>query len=775
MTPLDGLRVIDLTDDSGRFATKLLVEMGASVVRIHDGVGVTHGPPMANPVAGAFGHLLDWWFDAGKHSVPLDLGSAGGRKTYRQLIASADLVIETMRPGQLSELGLDYNDLVHLNPRIVQVSLTPFGRTGPRADWVATDLVAAALGGTLSVCGTREQAIVPWGRQSFAAGSSIAALTGLAAVRAARASGRGQHIDVSLQEAVSSSLEQIWFQYHYNDVLPYDRIAPRQGSVHWTKSYVVLPCRTGWCMITATPAPLALLDWLIEEKIPGAADFLAPGETFTTQHGAGLVALAAKMALERDANELFWEAQSRHLAWAEVQTTANLVANAQLVFRGAFVPTPDLPVVVRPRFPVVFTETPATSPAAPTPMSVEQALAGWPKRPHAPVVDAPPAPGRRGSDSRGLDGRPLEDIRVLDMSWVLAGPFGCRLLGDLGADVLKVQTAARATSVNDPAFAFYPVFNRSKRSLSVDMKAPGSLDIIRRLVEQSDVLIENYAAGVLARWGLTWETLKAWNPRLVYVTMSGCGHDGPWKSVVSFGPTIHALSGLTSLSNPPGRGDVGPGYALNDMAVGSMAAIAVLAALEARDRTGEGQLVDIAQLEVGSYMVGSAVLDLLANGREAVATGNLDPYAGYLFDDVLKTADGEVAVTIRDEADARAMSGVTNGGLGELVHWCATRTGSEVQEALQAVGVPAGRVQDAHLLFTDDPQLADRAFFTSSDSPIFGERPFERFPALWSSSVLEPYRGAPAFVGEHNFEILGEIIGMSEDDVAAAMADGRLA
>lgn len=763
--PLQGLRVVDLTDDSGRFATKVLAEAGASVVRVHDGTGVTHGPPMADPEAAARGALLDWWFDAGKRAVPLNLETVEGAHGYRQLVGRADLVIETLAPGRLAGLGLDHADLAGEHPRLVQVSLTPFGRTGPRAAWQSTDLVAAALGGVLSVCGMPEQAIVPWGRQSYAAGSSIAALTGLAAVRAARLTGHGQLVDVSLHEAVNSSLEQIWFQYHYDDSLPYAKIAPRQGSTHWSGSYVVLPCRTGWCMVTATPAPLALLEWLIEERIPGAADFLAPGEQFTALHGPKLVALAAVLALRHDSGYLFREAQSRHLAWAEVQTTADLVVNEQLTFRGAFQSTPDLPTVRRPRFPVVFTSTPPTVPVAPTVASLHDVLSDWPLR--APA--APQEPQRAASS------RPLEGIRVLDMSWVLAGPFGCRLLGDLGADVLKMQTGSRATTVNDPAHGFYPVFNRSKRSLAVDMKAPGSIELVRRVVERSDVLIENYAAGVLARWGLDWDTLRSWNPRLVYVTMSGCGHEGPWSSVVSFGPTIHALSGLTALSNPPGRGDIGAGYALNDMAVGSMAAIAVLAALEARDKTGEGQLVDIAQLEVGSYMVGSAVLDLLANGREAVASGNPDPYAGYLFDEVLTAGEGEVAVTVRDTRDLAALQAVTGGGVTDLARWCAGRSATDIQSLLQNAGIPAGRVQNAHDLLTDDEQLASRSFFGTMDSPTFGERVFERFPALFSRSVLEPYRPAPAYVGEHNFEILAEVAGMTEEEVALAMGDGRLA
>ena len=235
----------------------------------------------------------------------------------------------------------------------------------------------------------------------------------------------------------------------------------------------------------------------------------------------------------------------------------------------------------------MFSSTATKPPSVPeVGVDIDELYAQW------PIRDRP--------ETSSPAGRPLEGVRVLDMSWVLAGPFGCRLLGDLGADVVKMQTAERATSVNDPENGFYPVFNRSKRSLALDMKAPGAIDIARRVIEGSDVLIENYAAGVLARWGLDWETLHTWNPRLIYVTMSGCGHEGPWSSVVSYGPTIHALSGLTALANPPGRGDIGVGYALNDMAAGTMAAFSVLAALEARDRTGEGQMVDIAQLEVGS-------------------------------------------------------------------------------------------------------------------------------------------------------------------------------
>ena len=161
-----------------------------------------------------------------------------------------------------------------------------------------------------------------------------------------------------------------------------------------------------------------------------------------------------------------------------------------------------------------------------------------------------------------------------------------RFFGDLGADVVKLQTLERATTVNDPNHPYFYAWNRSKRVVTLNMKDERAADVVRTLVEESDVMIENFSAGVLDRWGLSYEQVRVWNPGLVYVTMSGCGHYGPWSSLVTYAPTIHALSGLTYLSNPPGRGDLGPGFSLNDLAAGLSAAFAVLAALTSRDNTG---------------------------------------------------------------------------------------------------------------------------------------------------------------------------------------------
>ncbi|MEY2430795.1 MAG: benzylsuccinate CoA-transferase BbsE subunit, partial [Acidimicrobiaceae bacterium] len=239
--PLAGMRVVDLTDDSGRFATKLLAECGASVIRVGHG---SPGPEMRSDDAAERGGLLDWWYDGAKARAVVDLDTDDGRSEYRRLAERADLVIETEHPGRLAELGIDHADLIVGNPRLVQVSLTPFGRTGPRSGWQSSDLVAAALGGVLSVSGLPETPVNPWGRQAFNFGGFFAALSGLAGVRSAAATGAGQLVDLSLHEVVCTSLEQLFFQYWFDDVQSYSKIAPRQGSLHWIGAYVVVPAQT---------------------------------------------------------------------------------------------------------------------------------------------------------------------------------------------------------------------------------------------------------------------------------------------------------------------------------------------------------------------------------------------------------------------------------------------------------------------------------------------------------------------------------------------------
>jgi crotonobetainyl-CoA:carnitine CoA-transferase CaiB-like acyl-CoA transferase len=779
---------LELADDTARFAGKLLAEAGASVVQLCAGFP---GPEMTDPAVAARGGLLDWWYDGGKRRHVVDLATEDGRGAYRHLAERADVVIETLAPGRLAGLGVDHADIVTANPTLVQVSLTPFGRTGPRSGWQTSDLVAGALSGALSVSGTPDQAIGAWGRQNLNLASSMACVCALAGLYRARETGRGQLVDLSLHEVMTSTIEHVLFQWWFHDVLPFPQRALRQGSLHWLGCYVVANAKRGACNIAPVPSPLALFEWMMEEDDPEAADLAEHAQRGAPAEMPRVMSAARRFARTKDSGELFREAQRRHLAFGEVQTVPQVVTNPQLEFRNTFRAVDGFPDVRMPSPFATFATTPCVAPSEPTgPSSLDELLADWsePRR-------LPPTPADHRHPGPASGGKPLEGLRVVDFTWVLAGPFANRIMGDLGADVLKFQTAARATLVNSPDFPYFYAWNRSKRLLALNMKREEALPVVRAIIEQSDVLMENFSAGVLDRWGLGYDAVREWNPQIVYVTMSGPGHEGPWSNVITYAPTVHALCGLTYLSNPPDRRDVGPGFSLNDHAAGLFSVVAVLSAIDARRRTGTGQHVDLAQLETGAYLIGPALLDYLANGREAHPVGNADPFGQWCPNEVFRCGDEhEVAVTCRTDDEWDRLCETVSWDIAELardprlqtaagrfahadaIHerlaaWCATRTADAAADALQANGVPAGKVQDGGDLMTD-PQHVARAFFRTNVHDRFGERPYDRFPGVWSDTDLEPYVLSGSYLGEHNFEVYGELAGLDEEAVAAGIGDG---
>lgn len=780
LMPLHGLRVVDMTDDSGRFATKLLVEMGADVVRI-----TTAGSPghrMSDDRAARRGGVLDWWYDGGKRRSVLDLDSASGRDQYQALAAAADLIVETEKPGRLDDLGIDCHHLQASNPRLCQVSVTPFGRTGPWRHRVTSDLVAAALGGTLSVTGVPERPLNLWGRQAFNYVGFMAVQCALAAVLAARADGRGRHVDVSIHETLSGSIEHNLFQWLFDDLLPLPKLAERQAGLHWLHAYDIAKCKTGYTMITPTPDSARLIDWLIEDGVDEARAWKDLDTTAAVEQIDAIMDAMRAWVRRYDASELWWEAQRRHVAFGGVLDVPSVAAIPQFEHRGFFSAAESDGVSVRqPGRLVRFSDAPAPSPRPPATdgTALDEILSGWRR-------DEPPA---KANATRTL---PLEGVRIADFTWVLAGPFATRMLGDLGADVIRIQNEARSTLVNRPDFPYYFVWNRSKRSASLNMKHPKALETARKLIEQCDVLIENYSAGVLASWGLDWETVHAWNPRLVYVTMSGCGHDGPWQHVISYAPTVHAVSGITHLTNFADRGDVGPGYSLNDHLAGFAAAATTLAGLYARERTGQGQKIDMAQLEVGSYAIGPALVDHFANGRDAQPEGNLDGLQNHVPNEVYGCRDGFVAVTVTgarqwqalvellDDAELKEPTWQDEAVRAEhrqeidaaLATWAKGRDAVAAMDQLQGAGVPAGKVQHIGELIDDDPQLRARNFWQPVTHELYGDRLTDTFPALWDDERPPVKLLAPVNIGQHNFEVYGELAGLSAEEIAEGMADG---
>lgn len=778
--PLQGLRVLDLTDDSGRFATRLLVEMGADVVRITN--RGSSGHPMVDEAAASRGGVLDWWYDGGKRRHVLDLDDAAHRDRYRALAATADLVVETEAPGRLASLGIDHDALVELNPRLCLVSLTPFGRTGPWCHWQTSDLVSAALAGTLSVTGLPDRPLNLWGRQAYNYAGFMAVECGLAAVLAARADGRGRHVDISIHETVSGAIEHNLMQWLFDDQLPLPKLAERQGALHWLHAYDLAECKSGYVMLTPSPDSARMIDWLIEDGVEAAKQWKDMDTTAAVEFIDEIMAVMREWVSRYDARELWWQAQSRHIAFGGVLDVPAVAVNPQFEHRGFFADADAGGAKVRqPSRIVQFSGSPDPVPRPPAAdeTALEEILDVWRRDEPAATAGQPRQ-------------RPLEGVRIADFTWVLAGPFATRMMGDLGADVIRIQNEARSTLVNRPEFPYYFVWNRSKRSASINMKHPKAIETIRKLIEQCDVLIENYSAGVLDSWGLDWETVHAWNPRLIYVTMSGCGHEGPWKHVISYAPTVHAVCGITHLTNFPDRGDVGPGYSLNDHLAGYAAAATTLAALYKREQTGQGQKIDMAQLEVGSYTIGPALMDYFANGREAGPEGNVDGLHDHVPNEVYPTQDGFVAVSVTNSeqwqalvnllADDRLKAPEWQEETVRAEHrdeidaivagWLKPREAVAAMNELQAAGVPAGKVQHIGEIIGEDPQHKARGFWQPALHDLHGERVTDTFPALWDGERPPVERLSPALIGQDNFEIYAELAGIGPEEIAEGMADG---
>jgi crotonobetainyl-CoA:carnitine CoA-transferase CaiB-like acyl-CoA transferase len=538
-------------------------------------------------------------------------------------------------------------------------------------------------------------------------------------------------------------------------------------------------------MVTPGTHMPTLVNWLDADGMAGDLKELDLTDTLKVfPHLPHIMELLQAWAATKDASELFLAAQQRHLPFGEVLSVAEVAHNPHLQKRSFFRPVNwSGPEVKLPGPLFRLLGSPAPSPLPPATTSVAATLQRW-----TPKLSEPPT----ASPSR----KPLAGVRVLDFSWVLAGPYCTRILADLGADVIKIQTESRSQGANSNAFPYFVMWNRNKRSISLDMKHPKASQTFRHLLEQADVVVENFSVGVLERWGIGYEAARQWNDRIVYLSMSGVGQDGLWRDFVTYAPTIHALCGLTYLTNPPGRKDIGMGFALTDHVSGLAGALAVLEALEARRKTACGQHIDLSQLEVGTYLLGPAYVDFLNNGREAHPQGNQDAFADYVPNNVYRCLNNEwLAITARDDQEWQHLCETIGAhdlarderlasAEGRRSHrsqvdealstWAAQQEAEQTMRQLQAAGVPTGKVQNARDLTERDEQLAAQQWLLEVEHKQLGRHQLDRFPAAFSDTSLEPYQSAP-FFGEHNFEVYKELLGMSDEEIAAAIGEGLFA
>ena len=387
----------------------------------------------------------------------------------------------------------------------------------------------------------------------------------------------------------------------------------------------------------------------------------------------------------------------------------------------------------------------------------------------------------------------LRGIRVVDLTRVLAGPYATRILADFGAEVIKVQSNKTATGAEVNTSAYFSAWNRNKRSITLDLDYLEARELFLKLTAISDIVIENFSPRVMANWGLQYQSLTAVNPELIMVSMSAMGQTGPWKDSVAFGPTIQALSGLTYLTSFNKDAPLGPGYAYGDIVAGLYAVIAILAALEHRDRDGNGQYVDLSEYEALSGLMGPTLMDIVLNQREVLPQGNgshylpAAPHGCYrcsgkdnwcaiaVFTDdewqALKRVMGNPEWAEQErfsERSSRQRHALELDGL--LEQWTVKHDPKEVMQILQEAGVPAGVVQSAEDL-AQDPHLNARGYFVRSERTGRGLPMADAFPATFTGTKTPRWKAAP-LLGEDNYYVFIELLGLEEGELSSYVERG---
>ena len=783
--PLADVRVIDLSDDRAVYAGKLLGDLGAEVVRVEPGGG---DPRRRRAPFHENGASLWHAFFASSRSFQTEEPG-----TVARLAQSADIILDCDRLA-------DPEALLEANPSLVIVDVTSFGRSGPWRDYRAPGLVAEALGGIAATSGDADTPPLKlYGDQYAFVVGVYAAVGALAALRHARETGEGQIVRLAAHEALSTILEHVlmWAWHHEQVPFAAGPVLRRQGSLHWSNAYVVMQAVGGSIMITPTPDFSKQVAWLVEE---GRGLELLDERFSDPANVAEMIQLTMQTLREwvggKEVEPFFHEAQARHHPYGWVMTTPEVAGNPQLEARDWWTPYPVGDATVSgPGAPYHFSETPwRLGGAGSPPLSLRdispRLTAGGETEPD------PLSPAERGE--RGLTRGPLEGVRILDFTHVLAGPFATRVLGDMGADVVKVMSETRVSLAGGPDSPYHALWNRNKRVLQLDLARDEARAIARRLALQADVVIDNFSVGVLDRWGIGYDAVSADNPGAIYIGMSGMGTSGPWSNYVTYAPTVHALAGLTYLTGVPGRNDLGIGFSYNDHMAGLHGAVAVLAALEARRMTGRGQRIDMSQFEVGASFSGPALLDWFANGVAAEPVGNDPPWESWtphaiypcagedqwcaiavveddpwralcrlmeaddwLDDDSLSTAEGRQAR--RAEIDAR------------IAEWTRPQERYALMERCQRAGVPAGVVQTGLDLTQHDPQLAQAEMFFDFDDPhpALGPLKGDRLPLRFERTPATVYRRSEVF-GESNASVAADWLGMPAEEVSRLEVSGVL-
>ena len=822
---LNNVRVLELTRGvAGPYAAKLLADQGADVIKLEPPGGDdsrAFGPfPNDAPHperSGLFLHL-----NRNKKSIVVDPASPDGAETIRRLAAQAHVVLEDYPAGSAAAWGWGWQTLRADNPALVLTSITPFGQSGPYRDYRGSELTLQAMGGPLITNGHEDREPLKLaGHYAHYHAGMVAAVATLMALRRAETSGEGDWIDVSVYECQAGCRDR---QSTNLTIAAYTGMSVGRGPSVWRMGTGVRPCRDGYVNIMGAANRLPRLLRLIgREDLLDHPQIGAPMGTEPQELVEAVESAYADWLAPLSKREAVAEAQAGGLLAGPVNTVADLLQDPHFQARGVWdtVDHPATGPLQYPGRPFVLTRSPRRQQHR-APLLDEHAderdtawskpISGHPAKPHDAIRPLP---------------LPLEGLRVAEITVVWAGPHVTQLLGEWGADIVRIEPLNKPqpytrgmegvptreqtrqliaqgvpSRLADSAPQLDPwnrnaSFNshaRNKRSMTCDIMSPEGHETLLRLVKHCDVLVENNAPQTMDKAGIDWETLRRVNPRLIMLRMPAFALDGPYRNYRAFGLHVEAMIGHTHLRGYPGQP---PGLLSESLAsdglAGVQGALTVLMALRHRDRTGEGQLIEMPLPEGFLPTLGEFIMDYTMNGRDTPSQGNRHRWHAPHNVYPCRGDDNWIAVDVGSDAEFAALCGVLNAprlmddprfrtaatrleNVAALDEALSTLTPAHDKEdlfhALQAAGVCAAPVRRA-LEVLHDHHLAARGFF--EELPTGDERRPYLYPGLIFRMAHTPnaLRSGPVRLGEHNRDIYCDLLGYSPAELAALERQGH--
>ncbi len=662
-------------------------------------------------------------------------------------LAGVDFLLDGVGLPQLQALGWDSAGLAAAYPMLIHVSVSPFGSHGPSASLLGSELVASAMSGTLRLVGEPDRCPVKEALDACTFHADMVAAAGAMAAHFERTrSSRGQHIDVSIQEVA--------FNRNVSSILAWQFDQRKLTRVGGALNYGRTPVRCiwaladGWCFHSlmtgrfGAPANQGLSDWMDEAGMDNplrGVDWLRYNRsTLDADTRKRWETGIAAFLLTRTKHEIATEGLRRGINACVVAEPADVLRDPHLQARKFWQQDGAL---LRPCRFVSLTEGNAST---------------------ARMIAHGQRPG------------PLSGVRVLDFSWALVGSITTKTLGDLGADVIKVESRTRpclsrldvqvsaSSAGNFDDKPWFAHLNSSKRSLSLDMKKKEAMEILGPLIEWADIIVENFSPGTMAKLGLDYAALSARNPAVVMVSGSVYGQSGPLAHEWGVDGTGGALSGRTFLTGWPDRDPVVPGAVpFGDVIVPFVMAATAGAVLAQRNHSGRGAHIDASMYEICVQQMYDAIV-AAQTGTPPRRSGNDD--ARWYRQGLWPTQGNDrwIAISLRDQPQWQQLCAMAGGD--DIAAWTATRHDYDLMQQLQQAGIAAGVVQDIEDLFTRDSGLAARGALTTLPHKLLGAFAHVRTPIDFSGSAITPF-AAPA-IGEHNTEIASTLAGLSRERIA---------